>query len=680
MRMQRRAVLAVPFVVALLSAAVPGPAQSQAALPTLTSARQVHNLPPEVAARGIPVRLHALATYYDPYIDSRRKALFVEDATGFVFVSLEPGAGLAIKPGDMVDIDGVTGKGDYAPMVRAQSARIAGHSSLPASAAPATLAQLLSGSKDSQWVEIEGRVRSVNFSTNDVVLGLAVDGGTLSAVTVRQTGVDYDSLVDSLVRVRGNAAPVFNPHRQMVAVHVFFPGIDQVKVIQAAPRDPFAEPTIPVADLFRYSPEPELLHRVHMRGAVTLDWPGHLLCVQQGKDGICIATTQPGAAPVGAMVDVVGFPAVDNFKPTLDDAIYRPAGGGPSPVEPVTATADQAFENGLDGQLVRMDADVIGMDLAAPQPALMLRAGRTIVSAILPPDTPVGNALPWKDGSTLRLTGVCEMQVDPQSTSMGEGAVRPRSMHLLLRSADDIAIVHTPVWTPQQIVETLSSAFIMVCAALAWIIVLRHRVKKKTQALRASEERLRHLSEHDALTGLPNRILLNDRLQTSLKRAERFQTCLGLLLVDLDEFKEVNDALGHRAGDDMLCELARRLVDCVRATDTVARIGGDEFVILLPDLRIPSEAEFIADKVVSVVSEPYEFEEAHAAVTVSVGVVTYPEVRGDADMLMRCADEAMYAAKEKGKNRFQVYAPKPSPPKEKSSRPARHFPLAMGGA
>jgi diguanylate cyclase (GGDEF)-like protein len=659
MPIQRRSVLAFAFVLAVLPVAVQGLAQSQHSLPTLTSARQIHDLPPDVAARGFPVRLHAVVTYYDPYIDTRQGAMFVQDATGYDFVSLGTRSLLPIKPGDAVDIAGVTGPGDYASVVQADSVQLAGKSHLPANPIKATVTQLLTGVLDCQWVEIEGRVRSVHFGTNNVVLGLAANGGSLSAVTVRKPGVDYESLVDSLVRIRGNTAPVFNQRRQMVAVHVFFPTLDQVKVVQPAPRDPFAVPAIPISELFRYSPEPGFLRRVHVRGTVTLDWPGRMLCIQNGKDGICIQTTRSAAVPLGSLVDVVGFPAIDRFKPTLEDATFRGADSSPSPVQPIAIGADQAIQSDLDGQLVRFDADLIGMDEAAAQPTLMLRAGRTIVPVVLPPDAALDGNLPWKDGSTLRITGVCDVQVDPLSTNMGEGAIRPQSMRLLLRSVGDISVVHVPVWTPQQIAETLSSVSIAIFAALAWIVVLRHRVKQKTRALRASEERLRHLSEHDALTALPNRILLNDRLQNSLKRAERFQTCLGLLLVDLDEFKEVNDALGHRAGDSMLCELARRLTDCVRATDTVARIGGDEFVILLPDLRVASEAEFIAGKVVSAVSSPYEIDRAHAAVTVSVGVVTYPEVAGDPDTLMRCADEAMYAAKEKGKNRFFVYQPEP---------------------
>ena len=533
-----------------------------------------------------------------------------------------------------------------------------GKSRLPAKPPNITLTQLLTGAFDCQWVEVEGRVRSAHVGPNNVVLGIAANGGMLTAVTVRQPGVDYDSLVDSLVRIDGNAAPLFNQRRQMVGVHLFFPSLGQVTVIQPAPRDPFAVPAVPVAQLFRFSPDPGLLHRVHVQGTVTLDWPGRVLCIQDAKAGICMQTTETTAVPVGSFVDVVGFPAIDLFKPSLEDAVFRVAGGAAAPPPPIAITPDKAVKGDLDGKLVQIDAELIGRDVAAADPTLMVRAGGVLFPAILPKDVALGSTLPWKDGSLVRITGVSNVQVDSLGTNLSEGAVRPESVHILLRSLGDVSVLKAPTWwTAQHTYESFSIVGVLALGSFAWIVVLRHRVALQTRALRGSEERLRHLSEHDVLTGLPNRILLNDRCQTSLKRAVRFQSCLGLLMVDADEFKIVNDALGHLAGDKLLRELADRLCGCVRETDTVARIGGDEFIILLPDLRIPAEAESIAAKIVAAVAQPYVINHTQALITVSVGVVTFPEVGSDLDTLMHCADEAMYAAKKKGKNSFQVYRP-----------------------
>jgi diguanylate cyclase (GGDEF)-like protein len=674
----------VALAVACLTAGAQLRPASQGPQPIMATARGVHNLSPEDAAHDLPVHLRAVVTYYDPYIDARHGAIFVHDASGGVFVSVPARPILPVKPGALVEIVGVTAPGDYAAVVHSSQVHPIGQSSLPANPPKMSLTQLLTGALDCQWVEVEGRVRSAHVGPNNAVLRVAADGGMLTAVTVRQPGVDYDSLVDSLVRIDGVAAPLFNQRRQMVGVHLFFPALRQVTVVQPAPRDPFAVPAVPVTQLFRFSPDPGLLRRVHVQGTVTLDWPGRMLCIQDVKAGICIQTSQEASVAVGSFVDVVGFPAVSFFKPALEDAIFRAARNPAALPTPVAITPDQAVKGDLDGKLVQIDAELIGRDVAASDPTLMFRAGGVLFPAILPRNVALGAALPWRDGSIVRITGVSNVQVDSLSTNLSEGAVRPESVHILLRSIDDISVLQAPTWwTSEHTLEGFSAVGLLVLASFAWIVVLRHRVALQTRALRGSEERLRHLSEHDSLTGLPNRILLNDRCQTSLKRAVRFQSCLGLLMVDADEFKIVNDALGHQAGDQLLCQLAERLCGCVRATDTVARIGGDEFIVLLPDLRIPAEAESIAAKIVAAVAHPYTIDHTQAVITVSVGVVTYPEAGSDLDTLMHDADEAMYAAKEKGKNSFQVYRPKSAPAGGSCGKPlphTRHISLTIGGA
>jgi len=683
MRTQRLIALIVTLAATCLAAGAQASSASQGPHRIIETARAVHSLPSEEAAHEYPVRLHAVVSYYDPYIDPRRGALFVQDASGGVFVSLPARPILAIKPGDLVAITGVTGPGDYAAIVTAAQVLPVGQLRLPARPLKTTLMQLLTGAFDCQWVEVEGRVRSAHLGPGNVVLGVAANGGSLTAVTVRQPGVDYEALVDSLVRIDGVAAPVFNQRRQMVGVRVFFPTLRQTNVIQPAPRDPFTAPTVSIYDLFRNSAVHGLLHRVHVRGTVTLDWPGLILCIQDGKSGICMQTAQAASVPVGSFVDVVGFPAINLFKPTLEDAVFRTAGGPAAPASLVPITADQAITGDLDGRLVQIDAELIGRNLAAADPTLMLRAGRLIFPVILPRDATLG-AVTWKDGSVLRITGVCNTQIDSLNSNLLGGPVRLQSVHVLLRSIDDISLLQAPSWwTSQHALESFAVVGLVVLAAFAWIIILRYRVKLQTRALRASEDRLRHLSEHDALTGLPNRILLNDRLQTALKRAERFQTCLGVLLVDVDGFKEVNDALGHQAGDTLLCHLAARFNNCVRATDTVGRLGGDEFVVLLPDLLFPAEAANIAAKIVSAVSDPLAIDRTLVVITASIGVVTYPEGSASPEALMQCADEAMYAAKEKGKNGFQVYRPKPAASAGEGGSvlgPAPHFALPTGRA
>lgn len=158
--------------------------------------------------------------------------------------------------------------------------------------------------------------------------------------------------------------------------------------------------------------------------------------------------------------------------------------------------------------------------------------------------------------------------------------------------------------------------------------------------------RLKHMAQHDELTGLPNRGLLRDRLETALAAARREPCGLALLYLDLDRFKQVNDTLGHLAGDRLLQEVGRRMKQCVREADTVARMGGDEFVLLLPRIHGPQDAANVADKIRSAIARPMRIADHDLRVQPSIGIALYPDNGDNADQLFRVADQAMYAAKK----------------------------------
>jgi len=160
-----------------------------------------------------------------------------------------------------------------------------------------------------------------------------------------------------------------------------------------------------------------------------------------------------------------------------------------------------------------------------------------------------------------------------------------------------------------------------------------------------SEERIRHLAHHDSLTGLPNRHLFTDRLFHSIKLSSRYGKTLVLMFIDLDKFKPINDTLGHEAGDIVLKEVARRFKSVVRDSDTVARIGGDEFVVLLEELDSAEPGYAVAEKILESLESP------------SIGLSRFPMDSSDGEELMRFADEAMYAVKTAGRNGYQIYNP-----------------------
>jgi diguanylate cyclase (GGDEF)-like protein len=171
-----------------------------------------------------------------------------------------------------------------------------------------------------------------------------------------------------------------------------------------------------------------------------------------------------------------------------------------------------------------------------------------------------------------------------------------------------------------------------------------------------SEDEARFLAHHDTLTGLPNRRLLDDRLRQAVYLAQRHDSKVAVMLLDLDGFKEVNDTLGHRAGDAVLREVAQRLMGCMRKSDTLARQGGDEFVIVIPDLNLETDCQTIAEKVLRALEPEFRVDGTGFRIGASIGVSLYPTDAGDSESLLRNADIAMYRAKNLGGNNYRFYA------------------------
>jgi diguanylate cyclase (GGDEF)-like protein/PAS domain S-box-containing protein len=174
---------------------------------------------------------------------------------------------------------------------------------------------------------------------------------------------------------------------------------------------------------------------------------------------------------------------------------------------------------------------------------------------------------------------------------------------------------------------------------------------------RQLSDQLAHQAHHDALTGLPNRLLFQDRLRQAIVQARRSGTMVALLYVDLDRFKRINDTLGHATGDELLRQVAGRLRACLRASDSLARLSGDEFIVTLTGLRNPKHASLVADVILAQLRNPFVVDDSELYVTASVGISVFPQDAPDANALQRSADNAMYRAKSRGKNRFECFLP-----------------------
>jgi diguanylate cyclase (GGDEF)-like protein len=175
-------------------------------------------------------------------------------------------------------------------------------------------------------------------------------------------------------------------------------------------------------------------------------------------------------------------------------------------------------------------------------------------------------------------------------------------------------------------------------------------LEQANEELRAKEKELEYMARHDPLTGLPNRALLDDRLEQALARAKRSGRSIAVMLADLDRFKAINDTYGHPVGDQMLKAISGRLTDCLRSADTLARVGGDEFVIILEEIQETTDATGVADKLIAAACRAVDLPQGRLQVGVCIGIAFYPINATDARGLVRHADDAMYAAKSAGGN------------------------------
>jgi len=176
---------------------------------------------------------------------------------------------------------------------------------------------------------------------------------------------------------------------------------------------------------------------------------------------------------------------------------------------------------------------------------------------------------------------------------------------------------------------------------------------KTITRLKQTNEQILKLAQHDALTGLPNRILFYDRLNQAITRASRDKGSFAVLFIDLDDFKTVNDTLGHDTGDAVLCETAKRITACVRKSDTVARMGGDEFMVIISNVRTPASVERVVKKMLANLSTQFEVNRKICMISASIGIAFHPDNGDTTTLLVKSADEAMYAAKSSGKNCYR---------------------------
>jgi signal transduction histidine kinase/DNA-binding response OmpR family regulator len=440
------------------------------------------------------VHLRAVVTYYDALIDTRRPSFFVHDDSGGIFVALSVLPTFAVHAGMLVEVIGVTGAGDFAPIVERAHIEALGESQLPAQAPLVTLSRLLSGAEDGQWVEIEGVLRSVHESKWNLILNIAMSEGIISAITPKLAGGSYEKLIDAKIRLRGDAAPITNRMRQMTGAHILFPGKETIQVEEAAPPSPFGSAVLNIDQLLRFDPSAAFRRRDHVEGRVTMFWPGRLICIQDATQGVCAQTAQRTKVSPGEVVDVLGFPVAGDFKPTLTDSAFRSTGRW-QPERASFITAEQALRGDHDAQLIQIDGRLIGKDQAAEDPTLLLSRDKFAFSAVLP--GAARDILPsLKEGSVLRITGICSVTANHDDSVTGAGFSVASSFRILLRSPQDVAVIGTPSWwTGGHTLLVLAGVAAIALGAFYWGVMLRRRVRQQTEVISRQLEEASRLKE-----------------------------------------------------------------------------------------------------------------------------------------------------------------------------------------
>ena len=625
----------------------------------LMSVRQVHRLTADEAAQGRPVSIRGVVTVASAW----KNAFFFQDATGGIGVERLDHTPLQV--GEEVQVTGVSQAGGFAPIIHAEHISVLGQAKMP----PDHLyhyADLMGGLMDSDWVQVQGVVQSAqtrNYWSRQILeLKVEIAGGLISVRLLDYKPGDEAGLVDAEVRLHGVCGSVFNDRRQLTGVRLFMNTREQIDIIKASPADPYDSPLRLLNSVMQFKPGVLENHRIRVAGTVTYQDPGHSIYVQDGADGLLLQTDQTTPVPLGSRVEAIGFPTFGGYAPMLRSALFRVVAPG-KPLQPIAIDAADFFrpqekraqdsetlaDAPYNSRLVQIKGHLVQSASTLNEQKWLLSDGRNSFAVILKGLSEAADTPTFDDGSLVVATGIFLVQVDENN--------QPQTFHILLRNAGDLRVLKRSSWWTTN--HTLGVLVLVLTATLGialWVLLLRKQVQRQTSMLRESEDRFRKQAQQDALTGLASRSFLHEQLQAAIYKASTQGERFGVLMIDLDHFKQVNDTLGHHAGDDLLKTVAERIRRSVRKSDVVARMGGDEFVVLLSDIYDSLEAELIGAKVVANVSAPVDLISRRMLVSASVGVCTYPEGGRDPDALLQNVDAAMYNAKAAGRNSFSVYA------------------------
>jgi signal transduction histidine kinase len=572
--------LALWPVVASGQTPAPPPA-ARPALPLLTTIEAIRALSQDEGDRGYLVRVRAVVTHFDEQNDT---GLIIHDGQFGQYV-MDPRPSKTsvsvwtdLRKGDVIEIDGHTERGGFAPNIIPTGIRRLGSDPLP-DAKHVTFQSMLTGRHDCDYVEIVGVVRrawrSPDENMGTLFAEVAYEDGVLRTTFWEHAAVDLERFIDARVRLRGNVGTIFGPTAQLRGVSLFAGRTREVEVLEAPP-DPFQMPSRSIKSLYNYSAHGEVVRRIRISGVVMGYVPGrpieisdfssnarfryvrHVIYVDDGSGGARVETEQPLRVRPGTVIDVAGFPMVTPARPILSNAIFRVSGEGPQPA-PIAIKPDAVLTPDNDATLVRMEGRFLSMLTNPNERNLIVRIGETVFNANLEADAATRALEDIRHGSLVAVTGVYSYQAGP-----------PPAFHLFLRTADDVRVLEAaPWWTLQHtaVMIVLLSLFAGGAALLVQTAARRKRQEYQavlTERMRVGREL--HDTLEQGLAGIGLQLeAVTGSLQTSPEAARQsLDVARQMLRYSLEEARRSvmdlrSQALESRDLAGALADMARQM-------------------------------------------------------------------------------------------------------------------------
>ena len=555
----------------------------------LHTVSEIRNLSREESTQSIPVSIRGSVTFVMTWANHSEAT--VQDSSAGIYTFMQPKDAARVRLGNVVEIKGRATEGSWAPCLEVSELVITPEKSLPVPR-KADYTSLKSGVMDSQFVEIEGMVRDVQYDPTvnppSTILTIAMEGGRAEVFMPHYSDDEMLSLVDSKIRATGVPFQYFNQRRQAFEFRLMVAERSQVVVTESPPTDAFDLPVTPVGQLLQYNPKGYSEHRVRVKGVVTLHRPGEYLFLQDGDDGLLVRSRRKEELHPGDRVEVAAFASMGTYAAFLEDGEFGEVDSGPIPAA-VEMPLEELATGTADARLVETQGVLESISERNGRAFLMLRKGSLIVSAELP--VPMAELPPIINGSIVRLTGICQVELGSQRRFAR--LYRPESAKLLLRSVDDIVVMRAaPWWTEKRLSLALAALIGVLTLSAIWGWSLKSknvRLRREIRARESAEEEVKRREEERRLLAAD----LHDSLEQSLTGVALQLQAAGRLKDDRSSHLDLAERLlkysreeVHRAVRDLRqpthepFDPRHAIREMVKRTESVSDV---KFVVDLPE-------------------------------------------------------------------------------------------------